>query len=188
MTGGTAGNARPGAADPAGGDHGARWQTGRVRIPAKVDYAIRALAELAVAGDGPVKAEQIAEAQDIPLTFLRDIMRELKRDRIVRSLRGPDGGFVLGPPRRPRSPSPTSSAPSTGPSPRSATRACSAMTYQGAAAELPEVWMAVRASLRRVLETTTVADLADGTLPAPVTRLAEEYRTTTEARWAAGDR
>ena len=50
----------------------------RVRIPAKVDYAIRALAELAVAGDGPVKAEQLAAAQDIPLNFLREIMGDLR--------------------------------------------------------------------------------------------------------------
>src|SRR6478735_5070990 len=72
-----------------------RWQTGPVRIPAKVDYAIRALAELASAGEGPIKADQLAVAQDIPINFLRDIMRELRRDRIVRSQRGPDGGFVL---------------------------------------------------------------------------------------------
>ena len=43
--------------------------------------------------------------------------------------------------------------------------------------------MAVRAGLRRVLETTTIADLATGSLPADVTDLAEEYRSTTQARW-----
>ena len=86
---------------PSPGPRPARWQTDPVRIPAKVDYAIRALAELAVAGDGPVKAEQLATAQDIPINFLRDIMRELRRDRIVRSQRGPDGGFVLARPAPP---------------------------------------------------------------------------------------
>ena len=60
----------------------------------------------------------------------------------------------------------------------------SEMSYRGPAAELPTVWMAVRAGLRRVLEGTTVADLAAGTLPASVADLAEEYRSDTEARWA----
>ena len=69
-----------------------------MRIPAKVDYAIRALAELAAAGDTQVKAEQLAEAQQIPLNFLRDILSDLRRTRLVRSHRGPDGGFVLGRP------------------------------------------------------------------------------------------
>lgn len=158
-----------------------------MRIPAKVDYAIRALAELAVAGDGPVKAEHIADAQDIPITFLRDIMRELKRDRLVRSLRGPDGGFVLARPADEIALADIFRA-LDGPLAEVRDQSLSAMTYKGAAEELPVVWMAVRASLRRVLETTTVADLASGALPAAVTRLAEEYRTTTEARWAAGDR
>ena len=61
------------------------------------------------------------------------------------------------------------------------------MSYRGPAAELPVVWMAVRAGLRRVLETTTIADLASGVLPEPVTDLADEYRRTTEARWVVGN-
>jgi Rrf2 family protein len=158
-----------------------------VRIPAKVDYAIRALAELAAAGDGPIKAEQIATAQDIPINFLRDIMRELRRDRIVRSHRGPDGGFVLGRPAAEISLADIFRAVD-GPLAEVRDQSLSEMSYHGAAAELPVVWMAVRAVLRRVLETTTIADLADGTLPASVTNLAEEYRSDTEARWAVGDR
>jgi Rrf2 family protein len=157
-----------------------------VRIPAKVDYAIRALAELAVAGDGPVKAEQIAAAQDIPLTFLRDIMRELRHDRIVRSLRGPDGGFVLARPAADISLADIFRAVD-GPLAEVRDQSLSAMSYRGPAEELPVVWMAVRAGLRRVLEGTTVADLAAGALPPSVTDLAEEYRSDTEARWAAGD-
>ena len=173
-------------APPPGRPH-PRWQTGPVRIPAKVDYAIRALAELAAAGDGPIKAEQIATAQDIPINFLRDIMRELRRDRIVRSHRGPDGGFVLGRPAAEISLADIFRAVD-GPLAEVRDQSLSEMSYHGAAAELPVVWMAVRAVLRRVLETTTIADLADGTLPASVTNLAEEYRSDTEARWAVGDR
>ena len=158
-----------------------------MRIPAKVDYAIRALAELAAAGEGPVKAEQLADAQDIPLNFLRDILSELRRDRLVRSHRGPDGGFVLG-----RAAEEISLADIfravDGPLAEVRDQSLSAMSYQGAAADLPVVWMAVRAGLRRVLELTTVADLAQGALPPAVTDLAEEYRSATEARRVASDR
>jgi Rrf2 family protein len=158
-----------------------------VRIPAKVDYAIRALAELAAAGEGPVKAEQLADAQDIPLNFLRDILSELRRVRIVRSHRGPDGGFVLG--RRADEISLADIFRAVdGPLAEVRDQSLSAMSYQGPAEELPVVWMAVRAGLRRVLETTTIADLASGTLPTTVTDLAEEYRTVTEARRVASDR
>jgi Rrf2 family protein len=158
-----------------------------VRIPAKVDYAIRALAELAAAGEGPVKAEQLADGQDIPLNFLRDILSELRRDRLVRSLRGPDGGFVLG-----RAPEEISLADIfravDGPLAEVRDQSLSAMSYRGPATDLPVVWMAVRASLRRVLEVTTVADLATGALPPAVSDLADEYRNATEARRAANDR
>jgi Rrf2 family protein len=152
-----------------------------VRIPAKVDYAIRALAELAVAGEGPVKAEQLADAQDIPLNFLRDILSELRRDHLVRSVRGPDGGFLLGRPAAEISLADIFRAVD-GPLAEVRDQSLSAMNYRGAAAELPVVWMAVRAGLRRVLEATTIADLAVGALPGPVNALAEEYRVDTEAR------
>jgi Rrf2 family protein len=148
-----------------------------VRIPAKVDYAIRALAELAAAGEGPVKAEQLADAQDIPLNFLRDILSELRRDHLVRSQRGPEGGFVLGRPAAEITLADIFRAVD-GPLAEVRDQSLSAMTYSGAAEELPVVWMAVRAGLRRVLEATTIADLAAGDLPGPVTDLAEEYRAS----------
>jgi Rrf2 family protein len=171
---------------PLAGPPDRRWQTGPVRIPAKVDYAIRALAELANAGDGPVKAEQLAAAQDIPLNFLREIMGDLRRDRIVRSHRGPEGGFALGRPAEQISLADIFRAVD-GPLAEVRDQSLSAMSYHGAAAELPVVWMAVRAGLRRVLEATTIADLANGELPRSVTDLAEEYRSDTEARWAVGE-
>lgn len=154
-----------------------------MRIPAKVDYAIRALAELAAAGEGPVKAEQIADAQDIPINFLRDILRELRHDRIVRGMRGPEGGFVLARPADEITLADIFRA-LDGPLAEVRDQSLSQMSYRGPAAELPTVWMAVRAGLRRVLEGTTVADLAAGDLPAAVADLAEEYRSDTEARWA----
>ena len=152
-----------------------------MRIPASVDYAIRAMAELASAGDGPVTAEELARAQGIPLKFLRGIMNELKRSRLVSSQRGPDGGFVLTRPAEEISLADIFRA-IDGPLATVRDQSLSSMTHTGAAAELPTVWMAVRASLRRVLEGVTIADLAAGSLPAAITDLASEYRAETESR------
>ena len=69
-----------------------------MRVSAKADYAVRAAVELAAAADGkPVKAERIATGQEIPLNFLENILGELRHAGIVRSQRGADGGFRLGP-------------------------------------------------------------------------------------------
>ena len=152
-----------------------------MRIPASVDYAIRAMAELASAGDGPVTAEELARVQGIPLKFLRGIMTELKRSRLVSSQRGPDGGFVLTRPAEEISLADIFRA-IDGPLATVRDQSLSSMTHTGAAAELPTVWMAVRASLRRVLEGVTIADLAAGSLPAAITDLASEYRAETESR------
>ena len=67
----------------------------RLRVSAKADYAVRAAVELAVAGEGPIKGERIAQAQDIPLKFLENILLELRHAGLVRSQRGADGGYWL---------------------------------------------------------------------------------------------
>ena len=149
-----------------------------MRIPASVDYAIRAMAELASRGEGPVTAEELAVAQGIPLKFLRGIMTELKRSRLVSSQRGPEGGFVL---TRPANEISLADIFRAIDGPLATVRD---QSHTGAAAELPIVWMAVRANLRRVLEVVTIADLADGSLPAPIANLASEYRAETESRHA----
>ena len=67
-----------------------------MRVSAKVDYAVRAGAELAAAaGAGPVKGERIAQAQDIPLKFLENILLDLKHAGLVASQRGAEGGYRL---------------------------------------------------------------------------------------------
>lgn len=152
-----------------------------MRIPASVDYAIRALAELALAGDGPVTVDQLASAQSIPPKFLHTIMTELKRARLVTSQRGPDGGFSLARPADEISLADIFRA-IDGPLATVRDQSISEMEYAGAAAELPTVWMAVRAGLRRVLETVTIADLATGSVPASVTELADEYVAENSAR------
>ena len=152
-----------------------------VRISERVDNAVRAMAELADADGSSAKAEAIATSQDISLKFLLDIFRDLKRAELVRSKRGPDGGFTLS-----RSPDDISLADIfravDGPLADVHDASLRNLRYPGAAAELPEVWMAVRGSLRRVLETVTLTDLVQGKLPPDVAELATEYRRSTEER------
>lgn len=153
-----------------------------MRIPASVDYAVRAMTELASGEPGvPRKADEIATAQQIPLKFLRSLLTELRRAHLVVSQRGPDGGFALARPAEEISVADVFRA-IDGPLATVRDQRLTTMVYEGAAAELPTLWMAVRAALRRVLETTSIADVARGRLPNPVAELAEEYRVTTERR------
>jgi Rrf2 family protein len=147
-----------------------------MRISAKSDYAIRAMAELATAwGHGSVKAEDIATAQDIPLNFLLGILRELRNGQLVRSVRGREGGYLLS-----RPPQEIALADVIrvvdGPLANVRDLSLSQLSYPGAAASLRDVWMAVRGSLREVLENVTVGDLAAGRLPKNIRQLAERHQ------------
>jgi Rrf2 family protein len=147
-----------------------------VRISAKSDYAIRAMAELARAyNSGAVKAEDIADAQDIPLNFLLGILRELRNGQLVRSVRGRDGGYLLS-----RPPAQIALADVIrvvdGPLANVRDMSLSQLSYPGAAEALRDVWMAVRGSLREVLENVSVGDLATGRLPRHVRQLAERHQ------------
>ena len=153
-----------------------------MRISERVDNAVRAMAELAVRGTEPVKAETISAHQDISLKYLLDIMRDLKRAELVRSKRGPDGGFTLSKPAATISLADVFRAVD-GPLADVHDESLRGLTYAAPVEALPQVWMAIRGSLRRVLETVTIADLVTGRLPAPVEELAEEYRRTTEERF-----
>src|SRR5262249_59421424 len=53
---------------------------------------------VAAAGEDPVKGDTIAEAQDIPLKFLENILGELKHHGVVASRRGAQGGYWLAKP------------------------------------------------------------------------------------------
>ena len=153
-----------------------------MRISERVDNAVRAMGELAMGGDEPVKAETVSSRQDISLKYLLDILRDLKRAELVRSKRGPDGGFTLS-----RTPAEISLADIfravDGPLADVHDESLRGLSYAAPVEDLPKVWMAIRGSLRRVLETVTLADLVAGTLPASVDELASEYRRTTEERF-----
>ena len=151
-----------------------------MRVSAKADYAVRAAAELAAAPDDtPVKGEEIASAQEIPLQFLEHILLELKHQGIVRARRGAKGGYWLARPADEVTiaeivravEGPIAHVQSTPPE---------AIEYHGNAESLQKVWIAVRASLRTVLENVTLADLVSGNLPPVV----EELIATPDA-WVA---
>ena len=143
-----------------------------MRVSAKVDYAVRALAELAAAaGQGPVKGEVIAGAQGIPLNFTENILADLRRAGIVASQRGSVGGYWLSVPADTITIADVirfvegALADVRGEPPEE-------VPYSGAAAALQDVWIATRATLRSVLEVVTIADIASGRLPDAVRRLA----------------
>jgi Rrf2 family protein len=144
-----------------------------MRISAKADYAVRAAVEMASAGDEPLKGEKIAEAQDIPLQFLEHILLELKHARLVRARRGARGGYWLAKPPEEITLANLIRAVE-GPLANIQDQAPEATRYPGSAEQLRDVWIAVRASLRRVLEHVTVADLRDGKIPSDVLELTED--------------
>ncbi|HEV8207405.1 MAG TPA: Rrf2 family transcriptional regulator [Acidimicrobiia bacterium] len=150
-----------------------------MRISAKADYAVRAAAELAAADPAgkPVKGEQLAAAQGIPPRFLENILADLRHAGLLSARRGADGGYALT-----RAPGEISVAEVLraveGPLAAVQGARPEGLHYQGAAARLPEVWVALRANLRAVLEWVTLADLAAGTLPESVAAL-----TTTPDAW-----
>ncbi len=134
------------------------------------------MAELAAAGaHGAVKAEQVAVAQDIPLNFLLGILRELRNSHLVRSQRGREGGYVLSRPAAEITLADVIRAVD-GPLANVRDLSLTELSYPGAAQSLRDVWMAVRGSLREVLENVTVADLASGRLPRNVKDLAARHQ------------
>ena len=145
-----------------------------MRITAKADYAVRAALELAsVEDDEPIKGERLSEAQDIPLQFLEHILLELKHARIIRTKRGVHGGYWLARPPEEITLADVIRAVE-GPLANIQDSAPEDTSYPGPAESLREVWIAVRANLRAVLEKVTLADLTSGDLPDEVRELTED--------------
>jgi len=145
-----------------------------MNVSAKVDYAMRALLTLAAwPTPGPVKGEMLAREQDIPLKFLENILIELRRSGIVRSQRGSEGGYWLA---RPADQISVADVIRAVEGPLAEVRGIrpEVADYHGPAAHLNQVWVAMRASLRLVLEPTSLADIVAGTLPAAAQRLMDD--------------
>ncbi len=138
-----------------------------MKISARSEYAVRAAAQLAAAGDNIVTAQAIAEAQGIPQKFLEGILTELRRGGVVVSRRGLRGGYSLG-----RSPHEVSIADIVravdGPLVFVRGERPTDLTYDGPAESLLNVWIALRASVRSVLDRVTLAHLIAGDLPQEV--------------------
>ncbi|RWA21996.1 Rrf2 family transcriptional regulator [Mycolicibacterium brumae DSM 44177] len=151
-------------------------------MSAKAEYAVRAMVQLAAAEPGAVtKTDDLARAQAIPPQFLVDILAALRSDRLVRSHRGRDGGYTLA-----RAATDISIADVLrcidGPLASVRDLGLGDLPYTGPTAVLTDVWRALRASMRAVLEQTSLADVAAGALPAEVTALADDYRAQELAR------
>ena len=136
-----------------------------MRVSAKTDYAVRALLELAVANDGPVKGERLAQAQAIPLKFLENILTDLRHAGIVRAQRGAEGGYWLA---RAADEVTLGEVIRAVDGPLASVRgeAPEDLAYNGAAENLRTVWVALRASMRSVVDEVTLADVVAGKLPA----------------------
>jgi Rrf2 family protein len=143
-----------------------------VRITAKADYAVRAALELAGSGE-PVKGDAIAQAQGIPLKFLENILIDLRHSGIVRSQRGPEGGYWLAKPAGEISVADVIRAVE-GPLASVRGESPEELDYVGAAGQLRQVWVALRGNIRGVLETVTLEDIVKERLPKKVLRLTEE--------------
>jgi Rrf2 family protein len=141
-----------------------------VRVTARVDYAVRAAVELAAAGDDPVKRDLLAASQDIPVKFLEAILGDLRRAGLVVGLRGSEGGYRLAVPAEKVSVADIIRAVE-GPMAHVRGQAPEDLEYPGAASALRPVWLAVRASLRAVLEEVSIADIAGDDLPPVVAEL-----------------
>jgi Rrf2 family protein len=144
-----------------------------VHISAKVDYAVRALVVIASSGDGPVTGGTIAEIGDLPSKFLDGILADLRRSGFVVSQRGAEGGYRLARPADQIALADVFRA-IDGPLAEVRGERPDQMHYLVTAGALQSVWIAVRASLRNVLEHTTIADVATGKLPRSVQKLVDD--------------
>lgn len=144
-----------------------------MHISAKADYAVRAAIHLASVSQGPTKSDAIAAAQEIPAKFLEAIMTSLKAGGIVRSQLGPSGGYWLA---RPADAITVADVIRAVDGPLASVRGerPELVRYTGSAEPLTSVWLAVRSSLREVLEHVSLADLATDRLPADVVRRAAQ--------------
>jgi Rrf2 family protein len=151
-----------------------------MHVTAKADYAVRAVIELASSSqESPRKVDDVAQAQGIPVSFLENILTQLRSSGVVRSQRGPEGGYWLARPAAEVSLAQVIRAVE-GPLVGVRGQRPEELEYSGSAESLQKVWIALRSSLRKVLEEVSVADVASGKLPKDVLAL-----TRPEEAWQA---
>lgn len=142
-----------------------------MRISARADYAVRAALQLAASrDDGPLKAEAIADAQDIPRKFLESILNDMRRGGLVLSRRGGNGGYRLA---RPAPSISIADVIRTVDGPLVSVRGVRPpeLSYTGPAETLLPLWIALRSNVREILEGVSLADVASARLPADIDAL-----------------
>lgn len=142
-----------------------------MRLTARVDYALRAVCELAAADGTAMPVDRLAAAQAIPASYLENILGALRRAGIVHGRRGPEGGYTLARPPKQISLADVIRA-LEGPLVHVRGERPDTVTYTGAATGLQHVWVALRAAERTILEQVTLADVAADRLPRKVQALA----------------
>ena len=151
-----------------------------MHVTAKADYAVRAVVELVGSGpDSPRTVDSVAKAQGIPISFLLNILPQLRSSGIVRNQRGSAGGYWLArPPGEIHLAAIIRAVEGSLVTVRG--QRPEELEYVGATETLQQVWVALRANLRKVLEHVTVADVSAGKLPKDVlalTRRGEAWQT-----------
>ncbi|MFD5624453.1 RrF2 family transcriptional regulator [Streptomyces yangpuensis] len=144
-----------------------------MRISARADYAVRAALQLAASqDDGPMKAEAIADAQDIPHKFLEGILNDMRRGGLVLSQRGGNGGYRLAKPAASIS---IADVIRVVDGPLVSVRGVRPpdLSYTGPAESLLPLWIALRSNVREILDGVTLADVAASDLPTDVSALAD---------------
>ncbi len=144
-----------------------------MHITAKAEYAVRTLLELSAADGAPGKAEALASAQEIPHKFLESVLADLRRANLVRSRRGPDGGYWLARPAAEISVADVIRA-IEGPLASVRGQRPEDLDYPGPAKPLQLVWLAVRVNMRAVLEEVFLSDIVDNDLPSFVSELTDD--------------
>src|ERR1700743_421773 len=155
-----------------------------MRMAAKAEYAVRAMVELAALDDGVrVTTDDLANAEGIPPQLRVDILSTLRNDRLVRSHRGRDGGYELA---RPGTEISIADVLRCIDGPLASLRhiGLGDLPYSRPNRAVTAVWRALRASMRSVLEQTSLADVAAGALPDHVARMADDYRDQESHRHA----
>ena len=137
-----------------------------MRLSGRIVFAIRAAAEL-VGQEGYIPLDSIAERQNLPGDYVRAAMSDLRRAGIVSTRRGRVGGYRLA---RPASQITLADIIRAVDGPLTVVMGerPDSLEYEGAAAGLEDVWLAVRRAERRILESVTLEHLSSGDLPPEV--------------------
>lgn len=144
-----------------------------MQVTARVDYAVRAMLEVAAARPARLSRDDISARQDLPARYLEPILRDLSRHRLLESQRGVTGGYVLG-----RNASEITVADIAravdGPLALVGQQRPEDVSHTGPSRHLGELWVGLRAAIRSVMEHVTLDDLLCGNLPDDLRRLLDE--------------